>query len=143
MANNKQFHKKDIEITIEFLEFLKPQVKGGNVLDICGGMSRCGQLLSNMYDKIDIFDIKPNFGSLDETKRGQLIKGNLKDFKNYVQYEHYDCCFGKWALSYVGYEHLNKVIVDIYMSIKSNGILILQEPILELDKKVPKLCPSG
>ena len=85
MANNKKFNEKDIEITKEFLEFLRPQISGGIVLDICGGSSRCGEVLSDMYNTIDIFDIKPSFGELAHEKRGTLIQGNLKDFGMLVE----------------------------------------------------------
>ena len=85
MANDKEFHKKDIKITKKFLSFLRPQIEGGIVLDICGGNSRCGKLLSRMYDKIDVFDIKPNFGKLADDKRGDLIPGNLKDYGMLVE----------------------------------------------------------
>ena len=36
---------------------------GYRVLDICGGIGRNGKLLAEHFEKIDILDLEPSFGS--------------------------------------------------------------------------------
>ena len=46
MANNGFFHAADLELTENFLEHFKESIRGGKVLDICGGIGRCGNMLA-------------------------------------------------------------------------------------------------
>ena len=64
MANDKKFHESDIKMTNAFLEPFKEAISGGRVLDICGGIGRCGNMLAKLFDKIDIYDLKPGWGDL-------------------------------------------------------------------------------
>lgn len=79
MAHNSKFSQKDLELTNDFLKDLEAKIKGKMVLDICGGISRCGSILSNMFDKIDVCDLLPSFGQIAPEKQGELITSNLKD----------------------------------------------------------------
>lgn len=106
MANNSKFSKKDIKQTLKFLKPIKEQVRGSRVLDICGGISRCGSILSNLFDEVDVCDLSPSFGNLPSEKQGRLIKSNLKDIGQHIRGRHYDCIFGNWALCYIGFKEM-------------------------------------
>ena len=90
MAHNSKFSKRDMQITTEFLKPILDDIRGETVLDLCGGISRCGRMLSEIYKRIDIFDLAPSFGTIPPEKQGRLIKANLKDIGNYLEYQKYD-----------------------------------------------------
>jgi hypothetical protein len=106
-------------------------------------MGRCGDMLAQLFKSIDIIDLKPSFGQLDETKCGKLIKANLKDINGMLEPNHYDCVFGSWAISYIGFESVYDVLSSLWISLKEDGMLILKEPILAGDGTIPELCQSG
>ena len=143
MANNDDFHVADIVLTEKFLEPFKESIRGGKVLDICGGIGRCGNMLAKLFDTIDIYDLKPSFGELEKAKCGRLIAANLKDINGQLEHDAYDCCFGSWSLSYIGFECIYDVLCSLSFSLKDHGVMILKEPILEGDDTVPDLCLSG
>ena len=72
-----------------------------------------------------------------------MISGNFKDFYQNVEFGTYDCILANWALCYLGYTEMKKVLVELYSSLKNKGKLIIKEPILETDETAPRLCPSG
>ena len=45
MANDNEFHEKDIELTKEFIVSIRELIKGERVVDLCGGISRFGEVL--------------------------------------------------------------------------------------------------
>ena len=45
MANDNEFHEKDIELTKEFIVSIRELIKGEKVVDLCGGISRFGEVL--------------------------------------------------------------------------------------------------
>jgi hypothetical protein len=79
MAHNKNFSRKDISITECFIDSIKQHLHGGRVLDLCGGIARCGNVLEEHFDLIDVLDLKPSFGNISQIKQGRLFKGNLKN----------------------------------------------------------------
>ena len=68
MANDDSFHDADIKLTSSFIDSVIEKKYGGKVLDVCGGIGRCGPMLANYFDAIDIFDISPGFGDLNIEK---------------------------------------------------------------------------
>lgn len=73
MANNQNFSDIDIKLTNDFIKPVKNQISGGHVLDLCGGIARCEQILSNLFEKIDICDLFPSFGNTIKEKQGHLL----------------------------------------------------------------------
>ena len=63
MANDEEFQKKDEELTRDFMIDIVTNFSGYRVLDICGGIGRNGKLLAEHFEKIDILDLEPSFGS--------------------------------------------------------------------------------
>ncbi len=61
MANNDKFRKEDEKKTKAFFVDRVDQFAGERVLDICGGIGRNGELLSQHFTKIDIIDLEPAF----------------------------------------------------------------------------------
>ena len=104
---------------------------GERVLDICGGIGRYGKLLKVLFSKIDVLDLKPSFGDIPVLKQGKLMPANLRDIDQHIWYHSYDCIFGNWALCYIGYGAVLKVLACLYMSLKSGVTIVLKEPILE------------
>ena len=110
MAHSNDFHIKDLKAIKSFIKHFRNDLKGERLLDLCGGMGKIGSALQNRYDYIDVFDISPSFGDIEAEKRGKLIRFNLKDIGDLQIYEEYDLVFGNWALCYVGFEQLSKVL---------------------------------
>ena len=79
---------------------------GHRVLDICGGIGRNGELLAEHFEKVDILDLEPSFGSTPPEKYGRLIEANLRDINEYIKETQYDCYFGSWTLCYIGLEDI-------------------------------------
>lgn len=132
-----------MKITTEFLKPIKDAIRGEAVLDLCGGISRYGSLLSELYERIDIYDLAPSFGKIPLKKQGRLIEANLKDIGENLGYAEYDCIFGNWALCYIGYQEVQVALAAAYSALKPGGVLILKEPILEDYEESPRLCSSG
>ena len=143
MAHDDNFSNIDIKLTLDFLSTIKNRCCGEKALDLCGGISRCSEILCPLFDMIDVCDLQPSFGDMPQEKRGELIVSNLKDIKYYMEYGEYDVIFGNWALCYIGYQDMVNVIVALYMGLKKNGCLIIKEPILNDDKITPRMCSTG
>ena len=143
MAHSKIFSKKDIKITMDFLNSIRKRIQGGRVLDLCGGISRYGKVLESLFDEIDIFDLKPSFGDIEPGKQGRLMRGNLINLSPFALWANYDCIFANWALCYLGFQELLELLSSLYSMLKPNGSLILKEPILSDGETTPRLCRSG
>ena len=57
---------------------------GERVLDICGGIGRYGELLQHRFNKIDILDLQPDFGTIPPEKQGRLITASLHDIGQHI-----------------------------------------------------------
>ena len=143
MAHDVEFRREDERLTLDFLEDFTEDFTGDRVLDICGGIGRYGKLLKVLFSKIDLLDLKPSFGDIPVSKQGKLMPANLRDIDRHISYHSYDCIFGNWALSYIGYEAVSKVLACLYMGLKPGGTMILKETILEEYESTPRLCPTG
>ena len=68
MANNNKFNAKDQKLTIDFLQGISNDIRGKKVIDLLGGLSRCGQILMKLFDVIDVIDLNPTFGDIPITR---------------------------------------------------------------------------
>ena len=58
---------------------------GERVLDICGGIGRYGELLQQRFNKIDILDLQPDFGTIPHEKQGKLITAGLQHIGQHIR----------------------------------------------------------
>ena len=75
-------------------------------------------MLDSRFDMHDVFDLNPSWGEVPEHKRGSLINCNLKDFASHVKILNYDCIFGNWALCYLGWVEMVKMINRLWAALK-------------------------
>ena len=112
---------------------------------MCGGISRFGEVLQELFQTIDVYDLKPNWGNIPINQRGKLITANLKDIKKHLNANYYDCLWGTWALCYINLEDVDKVLAMLFTALKEDGVLVLKEPILNKNRRetIPRICWTG
>jgi len=84
MAHTEEASKVDLIKLQGQLQRMGLAKYGGRVLDLCGGIGRCGPLLSKHFDTIDILDIDPGWGKIKKKNRGDLIIGSLQNLKQLI-----------------------------------------------------------
>ncbi len=77
MASTEEASALDLAMLGNHFKSINLAKHGGKVLDLCGGIGRCGLLLSKHYEIIDIMDLQPGWGAIKNKKRGKLIRGSL------------------------------------------------------------------
>ena len=106
-------------------------------------MSRCSDVYAPKFEKVDVLDLQPEWGKLDLEKRGDLIACSLHQVGERITPKKYDAIIGNWSLCYLGFTDIENVLTVIKDGLKTNGYLLLKEPILKENEEVPWLCPSG
>ena len=48
-----------------------------------------------------------------------------------------------WSFCYINYDDIKRVLSYLYSSLKSDGHMVIKEPVLEKNERVSQLCPSG
>ena len=119
MAHSGSFSAMDTLWTINFLQSSGVNLSGERILDLCGGMSRCSDVYARMFEKVDVLDLQPEWGKLDQKKRGELIRCSLHQVKDKITPNKYDAIIGNWSLCYLAFEDL----VSVLEVIRADGIL--------------------
>ena len=68
MAHSSAFSNKDKWMTSKFLEPYRKLIKGDEMIDICGGSSRCGEDYCKTFNKVSVLDLKPSWGKIPSRK---------------------------------------------------------------------------
>ena len=84
MGNDGEFRDKDQKWTKKFIDNEMEGFTGDRVLDICGGLGRNGDLLQRHFNKIDILDLQPDFGTIPPEKQGKLITAGLQHIGQHI-----------------------------------------------------------
>ena len=85
MAHSTAFSNKDRWLTSKFLAPYRHLIKGDEMIDICGGSSRCGENYCKTFNKVSVLDLKPSWGKIPPRKQGTLIKANFKDIGYHIK----------------------------------------------------------
>ena len=143
MAHSPAFLNQDKLLTSLFLTLYRQLIKGEMMIDFCGGSSRCGEDYCKAFNKVSVLDLKPSWGKIPLRKQGTLIKANFKDIGYHIEPDQYDFMLLNWSFCYINYDVIKRVLSYLYSSLKSDGHMVIKEPVLEMNEHVSRLCPSG